>query len=213
MEVPLLDPAAIARERSREWRVCVVRKLALTLGIVVACWTGFLLVHWLHRPSLAPPPPVPPALLRAEASLQSEAWSVAGASKIFDKYPSARVTNRMFCTGYYCYEAPNRVYCKQLNDDVPESNPAALWECTGTTDEGYDLDTTDIRCDAGHAGDPRNGCFLYLTMRGPWHDWSTGGIVGYCVLVFLFVLCGGPVLLIVGASGAGGRTHTSRAFG
>ncbi len=128
--------------------------------------------------------------------------------KIFNKYPNKHETNRIECTGDYCYSVPKRIMCKQQND-VPEESDESIWKCEGKVKDGYDIDTVHVVCKDIIEHDVYNGCILYIQMIGPWSGWSYSEIYAYIIIIILLsCICNIGIIIPIGSGGS----HMSSAF-
>jgi uncharacterized membrane protein len=170
--------------------------LYISLAIIIVIWSVSLLVRHIN-------------FNYHVNNKEIKNLSITQNLKIFEKFGKG---NKIECHGDYCSYVPKIILCSQLND-VPEESIHALWKCEGKTDKDYEIDTIDVKCIGGETEhNPREGCILYITMKGPWSGYTNIEVVIYYIFMAIFVLIATPVLVVSG-SGGGGGGGISSAFG
>jgi hypothetical protein len=108
--------------------------------------------------------------------------------KIFTDHPNFENTNKMYCSGFYCFESPRKIVCSQMNSDsVPESDNNAVWECNASLRNGFNLGDIKVRCEENKK-DPRNGCTLNYRINGPVSgDNIDPKIFGICICIVVLI--------------------------
>lgn len=100
-------------------------------------------------------------------------------TKEFYKSWSLAHTNRILCTGKHCIFAPPKITC--ITKD------SILWLCNGYSyQEEYHLLTADVTCTTNTTIRDL-GCDVYITMHGPFDDFSWFEYIIYQIFYMFFM--------------------------